>query len=202
MWIELILASQNQGKVREFQNLLQTTGITVHSLKEYPMVGKIEETGTTFAENALIKAREVCRATGKAALADDSGLMVDALDGAPGIYSARFAGEEKNDVANNQKLLRLLEGVSETKRTGQFFCAIALVLPDGREYVVEGSCPGKILREARGEKGFGYDPLFFIEEKGKTFAEMSMEEKNAISHRGQANQKAMVLLQQLKQAAE
>ena len=198
MLTELVLASGNQGKIAEFQRLLEGLDILVHSMKEYPEIGEIIEDGASFAENALIKARAVCKATGKAALADDSGLMVDALDGAPGIYSARFAGEQHDDAANNAKLLQLLEPVADADRTGRFFCAIAIVLPDGREYTVEGTCPGMILRELKGQGGFGYDPLFYVPDMGKTFAQLSMEEKNRISHRGQANRKAVEILRQLK----
>lgn len=198
MLTELILASGNQGKIAEFRRLLDGLEIQVHSMKEYPEIGEIAEDGATFAENALIKARAVCRATGKAALADDSGLMVDALDGAPGIYSARFAGEQRDDAANNAKLLQLLEPVADADRSGQFFCAIAIVLPDGREYTVEGTCPGMILRELKGQGGFGYDPLFYVPEMRKTFAELIMEEKNRISHRGHANRKAVEILRQLR----
>lgn len=194
---ELVLASSNQGKIAEFQKLLDGLEIKVLSMADFPEIGEIVENGQSFAENALIKARAVCMVTGRAALADDSGLMVDALDGAPGIYSARFAGEQHDDAANNQKLLHLLEEVPDEKRTGQFFCAIAIVLPDGREYTVEGACPGKILRQLKGTGGFGYDPLFYVEELQKTFAELTMEEKNRISHRGQANQKAIAVIQAL-----
>lgn len=194
---ELVLASSNQGKIAEFQKLLDGLEIKVLSMADFPEIGEIVENGQSFAENALIKARAVCMVTGRAALADDSGLMVDALDGAPGIYSARFAGEQHDDAANNQKLLHLLKEVPDEKRTGQFFCAIAIVLPDGREYTVEGTCPGKILRQLKGTGGFGYDPLFYVEELQKTFAELTMEEKNRISHRGQANQKAIAVIQAL-----
>ena len=167
-------------------------------MKNYSGIDEIEENGVTFAENALIKARTVCKATGIPALADDSGLMVDALDGAPGIYSARFAGEQRNDDDNNRKLLQLLDPVGEAQRTGQFFCAIAIVLPDGREYAVEGICRGKILRSLQGSGGFGYDPLFYVEELGKTFAELTLDEKNEISHRGRANRKAVEIIKLLK----
>lgn len=198
MLTELVLASGNQGKIAEFQKLLDGLDIEVHSMKDYPQIGEIVEDGTTFAENALIKARTVCKITGKPALADDSGLMVDVLDGAPGIFSARFAGEAHDDAANNTKLLQQMESVPEEKRKGCFFCAIAIVLPDGREYTVEGTCPGKILRELRGDGGFGYDPLFYVEEMEKTFAELSIEEKNRISHRGHANRKVVEIIRQLK----
>ena len=198
---EIVLASGNKGKIAEFQRLLEEMDILVRPMNDFPQIGEIIEDGQTFAENALIKARTVAKATGKAALADDSGLMVDALNGAPGIYSARFAGEQGNDAANNAKLLTLLAEVPEEKRTGQFFCAIALVLPDGREYTVEGICPGKILNELRGAGGFGYDPLFYVEEYKKTFAELTMEEKNSISHRGKANQKAVEIIKKVAEEA-
>ena len=197
MITELVLATGNQGKVAEFQRLLEDLDIKERSMKEFPEIGEIVEDGKSFSENALIKARTVCQITGRPALADDSGLMVDALDGAPGIYSARFAGEEHNDAANNEKLLHLLENVEEEKRTAKFFCAIAIALPDGRGFIAKGSCPGKILRELKGEGGFGYDPLFYVEEMGKTFAELTMEEKNRISHRGRANRKAIEIIRQL-----
>lgn len=201
MFNEIVLASGNKGKIAEFQRLLDGMDIIVRPMNDFPQIGEIIEDGETFAENALIKARTVAQATGRAALADDSGLMVDFLDGAPGIYSARFAGEQGNDAANNAKLLDLLKDVPEEKRTGQFFCAIALVLPDGREYTVEGICPGRILTELRGAGGFGYDPLFYVEEYQKTFAELSMEEKNSISHRGRANKKAVEIIKKLLQEA-
>mgnify|MGYP003310025753 FL=1 len=196
---ELILASGNKGKIAEFQRLLDGMGIQVQSMKLYPEIGEIVEDGNTFAENALKKARTVCQATGKPALADDSGLMVDALDGAPGIYSARFAGEAHDDAANNAKVLELMKNVPDDKRGAQFFCAIALVLPDGREYTVEGFCRGTLLHALQGDGGFGYDPLFYVAELGKTFAQLTMEEKNAISHRGMANKKAVAIIQQLQQ---
>ena len=186
---ELVLASGNKGKIAEFQRLMEDLAVQVHSMKEYPQIGEIVEDGSTFAENALIKARTVCKATGLAALADDSGLMVDALDGAPGVYSARYAGEGHNDAANNAKLLDALRGVAD--REAAFICAMACVFPAdsplaGEPLLVKGACVGEILCAERGEGGFGYDPLFWYDEFGKTFAELSTEEKNAISHRGRA----------------
>ena len=198
MMKELVLASGNKGKLAEFQRLLEGLDVQIHSMKEYPEIGEIVEDGSTFAENALIKARAVCKATGKPAMADDSGLAVDALNGAPGIYSARFAGEQRSDADNNAKVLQLLEGVEDGKRTARFFCVIAIVLPDGREYTAEGTCEGTILRALRGEGGFGYDPLFYVESLDKTFAELTMEEKNRISHRGHANRKAVEIIRGLK----
>lgn len=198
MMKELVLASGNKGKLAEFQRLLEGLDVQIHSMKEYPEIGEIVEDGSTFAENALIKARAVCKATGKPAMADDSGLAVDALNGAPGIYSARFAGEQRSDADNNAKVLQLLEHVEDSKRTARFFCVIAIVLPDGREYTVEGTCEGTILHALRGEGGFGYDPLFYVESLDKTFAELTMEEKNRISHRGHANRKAVEIIRGLK----
>ena len=195
---KIIFATGNKDKLREIKEILSDCDVDIRSMKEAGINVDIVEDGKTFEDNALIKARAVCKATGKPALADDSGLMVDALDGAPGIYSARFAGLQHDDAANNAKLLQLLEPVKDGQRTGSFFCAIAIVLPDGREYTVEGSCSGKILRQLEGDGGFGYDPLFYVEELGKTFAQLSMAEKNRISHRGRANQKAVEILQQLK----
>ena len=197
MITELILASGNKGKIAEFQHLLDELNIQVQSMKEYPQIGEIVEDGITFAENALKKARTVCTATGKPALADDSGLMVDYLAGAPGIYSARFAGEGHDDAANNQKVLELMQGVPDKERGAQFFCAIAIVLPDGREFTTEGICRGILLHTLQGEGGFGYDPLFYVPQLGKTFAELSMEEKNEISHRGMANRKAVEIIRSL-----
>ena len=198
MITELVLASGNKGKLAEFQRLLEGLDVQIHSMKEYPEIGEIVEDGSTFAENALIKARAVCKATGKPAMADDSGLAVDALNGAPGIYSARFAGEQRSDADNNAKVLQLLEGVEDGKRTARFFCVIAIVLPDGREYTAEGTCEGTILHALQGEGGFGYDPLFYVESLDKTFAELTMEEKNRISHRGHANRKAVEIIRGLK----
>lgn len=200
MMTEVVLATGNKGKLAEFQRLLEGLDIQVHSMKEYPEIGEIVEDGDSFAANALIKARAVCKATGKPAMADDSGLMVDALDGAPGIFSARFAGEQRSDADNNAKVLQLLEDVADANRTARFFCAIAIVLPNGDEYTVEGTCEGVILRALQGEGGFGYDPLFYVPDMGKTFAELSMEEKNRISHRGHANRKAVEIIRAIKNA--
>lgn len=198
MITELVLASGNKGKLAEFQRLLDGLDVQIHSMKDYPEIGEIVEDGSTFAENALIKAKAVCKATGKPAMADDSGLAVDALNGEPGIYSARFAGEQRSDADNNAKVLQLMETVADADRTARFFCVIAIVLPDGREYTVEGTCEGTILHALRGEGGFGYDPLFYVESMNKTFAELTMEEKNRISHRGHANRKAVEIIRGLK----
>ncbi|MGQ5711517.1 XTP/dITP diphosphatase [Desulforudis sp. DRI-14] len=190
----LVLATRNAGKVRELAALLGPLGVEVVSLADYPEIGEIPEEGDTFQENAIFKAREVARLTGETALADDSGLEVDALNGAPGVYSARFAGEPKSDAANNAKLLRLLTGLPPEKRTARFRCVMALVVPDGRVYTAEETSEGIILDAPRGDNGFGYDPLFYVEEFGKTFAELDLTTKNRISHRGRALRKVKDLV--------
>ena len=182
----VVLASRNKGKVAELQRLLCAELSDVIELKSLDDVGiteEIEENGKTFAENAEIKARAAA-ASGFVGLGDDSGLAVDALDGAPGVYSARYAGEHGNDAANNEKLLAALSG--KTCRDAAFVCALALVFPDGRVVSATGRVCGEILTSPRGEGGFGYDPLFYYAAFGKTFAELTREEKNEISHRGAA----------------
>ena len=183
--MEIVIASRNQHKIRELEALLSrfVAGVKLLSLDDVGFDGDIEEDGTTFTENALIKARAAA-SSGKVGVGDDSGLCVNALDGAPGIFSARFAGEHGNDAANNEKLLREL--FDKEDRSAFFVCAIACVLPDGREIVVEGRAEGTILREANGGGGFGYDPLFYYEPLDKTFAALSPEEKNQVSHRARA----------------
>ena len=183
----LVLATRNQGKIREFRRILDAISngaINLVGLEEFPHTTDVEETGTTFKENALLKARSVCKETGLPAIADDSGLCVDALNGAPGIFSARFAGVHGDDKANNAKLLRDLESVPEEKRSAHFTCAAALVLPDGREHVCEEIFEGSILFAPIGDHGFGYDPLFRPHGLAISSAQMSAEEKDSISHRG------------------
>ena len=185
--MKFVIATGNEGKVREFKRILEPMGFEVLSLKEMGLTLDVEETGTTFAENARIKAQEACRLTGLAAVADDSGLCVDALNGAPGIYSARYSGE--GDDGNNQKLLRQLAGVPAEKRTGRYICAISCIFPDQTELTAEGICEGKIGYALSGDHGFGYDPLFLPDDTpGKTMAELTPDEKNAISHRFHALQ--------------
>ena len=185
----LVLATRNQGKIREFRRILDAISngaINLVGLEEFPHTTDVEETGTTFKENALLKARSVCKETGLPAIADDSGLCVDALNGAPGIFSARFAGMHGDDKANNAKLLRDLESVPEEKRSAHFTCAAALVLPDGREHVCEEIFEGSILFAPIGDQGFGYDPLFRPHGLAISSAQMSAEEKDSISHRGKS----------------
>ena len=188
--MKILLASHNKNKIAELEALLKTVcaDAEVVSLSDVGFTEEIIEDGTTFEENALIKARTGAR-LGYITVADDSGLMVDALGGAPGVYSARYAGEDGNTEKNNAKLLAALQGVPQDKRTAHFVSVVACVFPDGREdIVVRGECPGEILTSPRGKTGFGYDPLFWYAPVGKTYAEMTAEEKNSISHRGVAMQ--------------
>ncbi|WP_347491177.1 XTP/dITP diphosphatase [Desulfoscipio sp. XC116] len=190
----IILATRNEGKVRELQQLLAETGFKVISMSSYPNAPDVVEDGRTFEDNAIKKAREVAAAANKIALADDSGLMVDYLDGAPGVHSARFAGPGHDDTANNDKLLRLLNGVPRQKRTARFCCVVAIATPDGKAATTQGTCEGIIIDKPRGENGFGYDPLFLMPEFDKTFAELDSAVKNAISHRGRALQEIKTIL--------
>lgn len=190
----IVVATGNRGKLTELQSLLGPLGVEIKSMKDFPDLPEVVEDGSTFAENAAKKAVEVSRATGEIALADDSGLEVDHLGGAPGVYSARFAGEHKDDRANNEKLLALLEGVPPEKRTARFKCVVALAVPGDRIYTAEGACEGVIGTAPRGEEGFGYDPLFIIPEMGKTFAQLDLDTKNSISHRGKAFARARKII--------
>ncbi|MFD1831800.1 MULTISPECIES: RdgB/HAM1 family non-canonical purine NTP pyrophosphatase [Streptomyces] len=184
----LILATRNAHKVRELEAILSATGLDLDLVgaDAYPEVPDVKETGTTFAENALLKARTLARATGLPAVADDSGLCVDVLGGAPGIFSARWAGRHGDDKANLDLLLAQLSDIDDPHRTAHFACAAALALPDGTERVVEGHLPGTLRRTPAGSGGFGYDPILQPEGESRTCAELSPEEKNAISHRGRA----------------
>jgi XTP/dITP diphosphohydrolase len=182
----VVLASRNQGKIAELRALLSGLDVAVLGLGDFPDIGEIPETGATFLENARIKARAVCRATGLVSLADDSGLCVDALDGAPGVYSARYAGEDASDAANNAKLLAAMAQVPPDRRSCRFQCVVVAVAPDGRELTAEGLWEGRLALAPSGQAGFGYDPLFFDPELGRTAAEMPPAEKNARSHRGKA----------------
>ena len=185
--IDMVVATSNKGKLGEFSKLLRDMNANVLSMADVQLEGlEIVEDGETFEENALIKAREVALRTGKISIADDSGLVVDFLDGEPGVYSARFAGEDATDGDNNEKLLELLKEVPEKERKAKFVCVIAVVYPDGREFTAKGSCAGRIAYEPAGEGGFGYDPLFIVKGHDKTFAEMEQELKNKISHRAKA----------------
>lgn len=184
---KVVLATGNAGKVRELSSLLSDFGLDVVAQTELN-VESVEETGLTFIENAILKARHAAKVTGLPAIADDSGLAVDVLGGAPGIYSARYAGEEATDQQNLEKLLLALKDVPEDQRQAQFHCVLVYMrhAEDPTPLVCHGSWPGIITREAAGNGGFGYDPIFFVPEAGKTAAELSREEKIAVSHRGQA----------------
>ncbi len=185
--MKILIATHNKHKLTEMRRILEPMGYEVLT---DDMLGisltDVEETGTTFVENARIKAESGCRESGIACIADDSGLCVDALGGEPGVYSARYSGEHGNDDANNKKLLAELQNVPDEKRTARFECVICVSFPDGSEVIAKGTCVGKIGYSELGENGFGYDPLFMVGEK--SFAQLSGEEKDAISHRGRALQ--------------
>lgn len=192
--MKIVAATHNENKLREMQQLLGDADVHILTTSQLGLgVIEVEETGSTFEENAAQKAEAICRATGLPALADDSGLAVDALGGAPGVHSARYAGQDGDSRANNAKLLQALQGIPDQERTARFVTVMTLMTPEGRRLVTRGECPGSILMEARGEGGFGYDPLFVPQGRQLTFAQMSAAEKNSISHRSLA-------LAQLKEA--
>ncbi|MTE19213.1 RdgB/HAM1 family non-canonical purine NTP pyrophosphatase [Streptomyces sp. TRM43335] len=195
----LILATRNAHKVRELEAILSAAGLDLDLVgaDAYPEVPDVKETGTTFAENALLKARTLARATGLPAVADDSGLCVDVLGGAPGIFSARWAGRHGDDKANLDLLLAQLSDIADPHRAAHFTCAAALALPDGTERVVEGRLPGTLRRAPAGAGGFGYDPILQPEGETRTCAELTPEEKNAISHRGRAFRELAPVIREL-----
>lgn len=180
----IILASNNKDKVKEVKEILK--GYDIISMKEAGIDVDIEENGTTFEENALIKARAIMNLTGQITMADDSGLEIDYLNKAPGVYSARFMGHDTSYDIKNKALIQKLEGVKGSDRSGRFVCAIAVCFPDGREIVKRGTMEGLIAEEIKGDNGFGYDPIVYLPEYGKTSGELAPEEKNKISHRGKA----------------
>ena len=197
--MNFIAATNNPGKMAELRRILERMGHTVQSQREAGLTLDPEETGETFAENARIKARAICEAAAQPTIADDSGLCVDALDGAPGVHSARYCGRHGDDEANNDKLLAELAGVPEDARAARFVSSVCVWLPDGRHATFEGVCPGRVGFERRGTNGFGYDPLFIPDRvgvpgtpdtventQGRSYAELSAGEKDAISHRGRA----------------
>lgn len=197
---KLIFATGNEGKMREIREILGRDGLTILSQKEAGIATDAEENGTTFEENALIKARAVAEQTDALVLADDSGLEIDYLGGEPGVYSARYLGEDTPYEIKNQKILDRLAGVPEEKRTARFVCVIAAVLPDGRTFTTRGTIEGIIGYESRGEGGFGYDPIFFVPEYHCSTAELTMEQKNEISHRGKALRAMKEILEKLPEA--
>ena len=185
----IIFATGNAGKMKEIRMIMADTGMEIVSMKEAGIAPDIEENGTTYEENALIKARAVAACTDDIVLADDSGLEIDYLGGEPGVYSARYLGEDTSYRIKNATLVQRLEGVPDEKRTARFVCAIAAVLPDGRELTTRAAVEGQIGYEEKGEHGFGYDPIFYVPKFHKTTAELTEEEKNQVSHRGQALQR-------------
>ncbi len=198
--IKLLVATTNPGKFAEVKDFLRQLPLEVLSLSDLATWPKIIEDGATFEENALKKARSLAEYSGYLTLADDSGLEVDALNGAPGIYSARYCGEEGNDKKNNEKLMHELREISEEKRTGRFVCALALCAPKShgmKEWTVRDSCEGRISFELKKENGFGYDPLFFYPSLGKTFGEIDRAIKATVSHRGKALKKLAEMLPSL-----
>lgn len=187
----IVFATGNQGKMREIKEIMSDINLPILSMKEAEVAADVEENGATFLENSFIKARAIaseCRRKGIEAfvLADDSGLVIDALGGEPGVYSARYMGEDTSYDIKNANLIERLAGVPDDKRTARFACAIACVTPDGKEMSAEATFEGMIGYESKGENGFGYDPIFYLPEKGKYSAELTMEEKNELSHRGKA----------------
>ena len=193
---KIVFATGNQGKLREVKKILADLNVDIVSMKEEGIQIDVDENGTTCAENAQIKATAIGAHTDAIVLADDSGVVIDALNGEPGIYSARYLGEDTSYRIKNQNLIDRLEGVPDEKRTARFVCAIAAALPDGTVLHTEGTIEGIIGYEERGENGFGYDPIFCVQKLGKTTAELTDDEKNAISHRGSALEKMKVLLRE------
>lgn len=197
---KLVLATTNPGKVRELRRILEGLPAEVLSLADFPGIEPAEETGTTFAENAVLKAEAVAKATGLIALADDSGLEIDALDGAPGVYSSRFGGPDAEDVDRNQLVLDLLREIPDCERGARYRAVIAIATPTGETVLAEGACEGRIAREPHGAGGFGYDPIFLLPDRGETMADLAAADpdlKNRISHRGRALEAARHLLERL-----
>ena len=185
--MRLILASNNKKKLKELREILSGFGIEVLSQSEAGIDLEVEETGTTFAENAFLKADGACKVSGEPCIADDSGLMVDALNGAPGVHTARYGGESvRTDKERYEYLLRQMEGIPQDRRGAKFVTVITLLFPDGRKVVARGECPGRILFAAAGENGFGYDPVFYSNDAGNSFALLPPEVKNSLSHRARA----------------
>lgn len=184
--MKIIIATGNSGKMKEIKSIFNNSDYEVVSMKEEGISADVDENGATFEENALIKAREIAKLSGHIVLADDSGLEVDALNKEPGIYSARYMGEDTPYSVKNASLIARLDGVEFERRTARFVCAVAAVYPDGKELVVRETMEGYIGYEEKGKNGFGYDPIFYLKEFDKTSAEISLEEKNEISHRGKA----------------
>lgn len=197
MSLNLLIATRNKKKKNELQEILSNLDLKLLNLDDIPPVPEVEEDGLTFTDNAVKKAVLTAKASQMITLADDSGLVVDALDGAPGVFSARYAGEQADDEQNNQKLLKALQNTADHERNARFVCVIAVAAPDGTVKTVEGSCTGMIAKTPRGEAGFGYDPLFVPQGFDKSFAELDPAVKNTISHRGQALLKIKPILEEI-----
>lgn len=195
--MKLVIATRNKGKLREIRQIIQDIDIEVLGLENFPGLPEVVEDGDTFSANAWKKASTIARLTGYLTLADDSGLMVDALDGKPGVLSARYAGENATDAENNRKLLEDLAGVPPERRQGAFYCVMALCRADGDCQTFSGKLEGEIITTPRGNSGFGYDPLFWVPEYDRTLAELPLETKNRISHRGRALRQVANYLEQL-----
>lgn len=193
---EVVIATRNPGKLREIKDILAPPGWRILSLRDFPEIPAIEEDGATFAENAEKKARDVARQTGRVAITDNSGLTVEALQGRPGVLSSRYAGEKATDRERCQKVLTEMAGIPDGQRQAAFICAIAVALPHGEVRTVEGECRGEIAYTPQGEQGFGYDPIFFLPDLGKTMAELDPQVKNRLSHRARALEKLKSILPQ------
>lgn len=202
MKTKLLIASRNQKKKKELQQILSGLNFELLSLDDLPPLPEVEEDGTTFAENAIKKAVTVARQTGLLALADDSGLVVDALQGAPGVFSARYSDPEANDEKNNRKLLLAMQDIPDADRSARFICVIALAEPDGQVQTVQGICTGRIDKVLKGSAGFGYDPLFIPDGFEESFAQLDPSIKNTISHRGQALEFIKPVLEKINMGGE
>jgi len=192
--LEILIATNNLGKVKEIKDILDSSEIKILTMKDFPPFPKIEEDGKTYQENAFKKARKVSEYTGKICLADDSGLEIDYLEGKPGIYSSRWGNSDEERI---NKVLRLLENVPKNKRNAKFVCVVVLVFTDGKIYMVKEECKGSIIFNPKGEQGFGYDPIFLVPEYDKTFAELGDKIKNQISHRGKAMRRMINIINEL-----
>jgi XTP/dITP diphosphohydrolase len=196
--MKIVIATTNQNKIKEIKNKIHASEmLDLLSLNDFPGYPDVNEDGSTFSENALKKSIAYSKFTGMITLADDSGLVVDALNGEPGVYSRRYAGNNATDDDNNDFLLKKLDNTPDGKRTARFVCAIAIALPGGEEFLAEGICEGRILQYKKGINGFGYDPVFYLPVLKKTMAELTVEEKNRISHRAAAIEKALKIIKQI-----
>ena len=196
--MKIVLATGNKNKIKEIKEKFSSSGsLEISSFEELKNIPEIIENAATFEGNALIKAEAICRLTGLPSMADDSGLVIDALNGEPGVYSARYGGDNLSDAEKNELVLSKMKGLPEKKRSARFECVIAIALPDSRSFTVKGICNGLISSEPAGSNGFGYDPIFYIPEADKTMAQLTPEEKNRISHRGKALEKAFEMIKKI-----